>query len=66
MTVKKDDVTPLKPEEEYIVKYKNNKNARTATAIPIGKGKYTEGATTTFKITPASIDKATVTIEPSA
>ncbi len=45
---------------DYTLSYKNNKNAGTATVTITGKGSYTGSISKTFKISPASIAKATV------
>ena len=55
--VKLGDVT-LKAGTDYDVSYKNNKNAGTAAVTVTGKGKYTDSASTTFTIKPASISSA--------
>ncbi|MBQ6675225.1 MAG: leucine-rich repeat protein [Ruminococcus sp.] len=52
--------TTLKSGTDYTVAYKNNTNAGTATVTITGKGSYTGTITKTFKITAASIAKATV------
>lgn len=50
--------------KDYTVSYKNNKNVGTAQVIVKGKGKYkNKKACQTFKINPASIEKAIVTLE---
>jgi uncharacterized protein YkwD len=44
--------TALKINEDYTVKYKNNKNVGTASVVITGKGNYTGTKTVTFKINP--------------
>ena len=56
----KNGSTTLKSGTDYTVAYKNNTNAGTATVTITGKGSYTGTITKTFKITAASIAKATV------
>ena len=46
---------------DYTLAYSNNVNAGTATVTVTGKGNYKDKATTTFTISKASIQKATVT-----
>ena len=50
----------LVPNTDYNISYKNNVNAGTATVIIAGKGKYTGSIKKTFKITPQSLAKASV------
>ena len=56
----KNGSTTLKSGTDYTVAYKNNTNAGTATVTITGKGSYTGTITKTFKITAASLSKATV------
>lgn len=46
---------------DYTVTYKDNTNVGTATITITGKGAYSGTITTTFKITQASVSKATIT-----
>ncbi|MBD5525272.1 MAG: hypothetical protein HDR04_12800 [Lachnospiraceae bacterium] len=51
----------LTPDEDYTVRYENNTNVGTATAVVIGKGNYVGTKRVTFKITEvASLNKAKV------
>lgn len=51
----------LTPDEDYTVRYENNTNVGTATAVVIGKGNYAGTKRVTFKITEvASLNKAKV------
>lgn len=57
-----DGTMLLRKNKDYTVKYKNNKNAGTATVEVIGKGNYSEKAETTFAIVPQDISKLTITV----
>ena len=50
----------LKSGTDYTLSYKSNTNAGTATVTVTGKGNYTGSLSKTFKISPASVSKATV------
>lgn len=52
----------LKNGTDYTVTYSHNLNAGTASVVITGKGAYGASVTKTFKITPASITKATITL----
>lgn len=56
----RDGSTVLKYNTDYSVVYSNNINAGTATVKITGKGNYEGSYTTSFKILPCSITKATV------
>ena len=52
--------TTLKEGTDFALSYKANTNVGTATITITGKGNYTSSKTTTFKIVPADISKATI------
>ncbi len=52
--------TTLKNGTDYTLSYKNNKSVGTATITITGKGSYTGTKSVTFKITKASLSKATI------
>ena len=54
------DYETLKEGTDYVLSYKNNVNAGTATVLITGKGDYADTVTKTFTIVPASIAKASV------
>ena len=56
----------MKEGTDYIISYKDNVNAGTATVTVTGKGGFTGNKIATFKITPASLATATVTLSQSA
>ena len=63
VTVKLGD-SVLSPDADYDVKYENNKEAGTATAVVTAKGNYTGTASGSFAIAPLSIADARVTASP--
>jgi len=63
LTVALGDVTLSS--SDYTVSYSNNTDAGTATVTITGSGNYTGTAMGEFTISPASIEKATVTVTPS-
>ena len=62
VTFYKNDVV-LKEDEDYYVEYKDNVDAGEATVIIYGKGNYTGEDETSFRILPASLAGATVSIK---
>lgn len=60
-TVKLGDVT-LEPGTDYELSYESNTNAGDAKVTATGKGNYKDSASATFKIKPASIASATVSV----